>query len=349
MINSCYTYVPCGTVRRRTAKSQLKVLGAIVPNLAKNNTLAQDDDSPDLPACISRNFVTGSIITEVTIANNPERTSMSYSHNLYRAGTSYGDSGGPFTCNYYGWHNVLIGIVISMLRGYVDDQIAAVNLYAHVPFYVQWIEEIMNVPEESSPPNNVPTSNRYNLRACWGKIATPRGLINHGRMTSLCGRPTDFKSKLQIYKKKRAFDGYQAQPYSVPWLGQVIRGSHNICGVTLISDESMSDGSTIWAVSAAHCFTTRKVGDTFRVDTGAFIFMFGAYDLRYPTPHIVVRNAQNIIIHPEYDFVINNIALIKFDRKILSNDFVRPICLPLTKIAPMALENCVYCGYSITL
>uniref|UniRef100_A0A915J1R7 Peptidase S1 domain-containing protein n=1 Tax=Romanomermis culicivorax TaxID=13658 RepID=A0A915J1R7_ROMCU len=90
-------------------------------------------------------------------------------------------------------------------------------------------------------------------------MPNPQKLINHGRMPSRCGQPATFESSLQLYRWKRVQGGHKVQPYSVPWLGQVLRGTFNICGTTLIAGPSMSQGSTMWALSAAHCFKSRAM------------------------------------------------------------------------------------------
>lgn len=80
-----------------------------------------------------------------------------------------------------------------------------------------------------------------------------------------------------------------------------------------------------------------------------FTFVFGVLDTRFALPFTLKRVAANIIIHSFYSLGNSNafdddIALVKFDRPIEFNEYIRPICLP-EYTQNVNNKHCWICGY----
>uniref|UniRef100_A0A915J981 Peptidase S1 domain-containing protein n=1 Tax=Romanomermis culicivorax TaxID=13658 RepID=A0A915J981_ROMCU len=151
--------------------------------------------------------------------------------------------------------------------------------------------------------------------------------LDHGPKYSGCGVKA-FKSIGQT-RFNRIVGGTFAPPYSQPWLGQVMKHSWNLCGISLVS--GIKTDSTVWAISAAHCFKRRYDFDH-SINLESYNFIFGVHDLRYHSPHMKLRKAEQIILHPDYDFETNDLAIIKFEKPIPFNDYVRPLCMAWKKL-----------------
>jgi len=82
-------------------------------------------------------------------------------------------------------------------------------------------------------------------------------------------------------------------------------------------------------------------------------FIFGKYDLRINTPHVVVRQAEKILAHKHHEELsrIYDVALVKFDVPVAFNNFVRPICRPTFNSERPDLtifKQCYACGWGMT-
>jgi len=84
-----------------------------------------------------------------------------------------------------------------------------------------------------------------------------------------------------------------------------------------------------------------------------YSFLFGVHNLNVATPHIIYRKADTIIKHDDIDAgnFLNDIALVKLNKLVHFNNYVRPICLP-EKIPEAMFETsfqkCRVCGWGET-
>uniref|UniRef100_A0A915L429 Peptidase S1 domain-containing protein n=1 Tax=Romanomermis culicivorax TaxID=13658 RepID=A0A915L429_ROMCU len=77
--------------------------------------------------------------------------------------------------------------------------------------------------------------------------------------------------------------------------------------------------------------------------------IFGVYDLNFVTPHVIHRSIVDVVYHPKYGNQENDIALIKLEKPVIFNAYVRPLCLPNGKDTDLVLSNvCSVCGYGAT-
>ncbi|XP_055875628.1 atrial natriuretic peptide-converting enzyme-like isoform X3 [Biomphalaria glabrata] len=144
-----------------------------------------------------------------------------------------------------------------------------------------------------------------------------------------CGtRPAYYRSPLRI------MGGDDVKPGTYPWMVSLHGGRNQVffCGATIIHEQ--------WVMTAGHCvgegdttnltYWTIKTGNTRRI----------AY-----SKHLQVRKPLAIIKHPAFSIktVENDVALIKLDKPLAMNDFVRPICLP--EMQPETGTRCYAVGW----
>lgn len=82
------------------------------------------------------------------------------------------------------------------------------------------------------------------------------------------------------------------------------------------------------------------------------ILLFGVLDERFFLPHIQIRNVTKIFVNNLYDLqnsdvAEDDVALVKFDRPIVFNDYIRPICKPKNG-DNVNSKQCWICGYGST-
>lgn len=126
-----------------------------------------------------------------------------------------------------------------------------------------------------------------------------------------------------VETEDRIIEGRQASSYQWPWHGAIYRRNITsetfICGMSLISER--------FTLTAAHCVTenvyTKKL-----IDRNTLILYFGLISLKDLNERFVQSpKIQQITIYPEYSISGNDIALIKFEKPVTFNEYVRPVCL----------------------
>ncbi|XP_077627083.1 LOW QUALITY PROTEIN: serine protease 48 [Crocuta crocuta] len=120
---------------------------------------------------------------------------------------------------------------------------------------------------------------------------------------SVCGRPV--YSGLVV-------GGHDAVPGHWPWQVSVHLHQAHVCGGSLISDR--------WILTAAHCVKMSWIPFLHRV-------RLGSIHIGHPNQS-VKRRVFKIIIHPQFQHLTADIALLKLVSRVTFTSFILPICLP---------------------
>ncbi|KAK2150171.1 hypothetical protein LSH36_419g00023 [Paralvinella palmiformis] len=140
----------------------------------------------------------------------------------------------------------------------------------------------------------------------------PSSLRRMVRVASLtCGKTRFGANKLIV-------GGTRANHGEYPWLVSLVRGSSHFCGGMIIDDH--------WIVTAAHCVKSwwdNNIWDWYRVRVGE-------YNRLVTDADELTLKIDKVIKHADYSDMTsaNDIALIKTSKKIVFNEYVKPICLP---------------------
>nr|XP_020662953.1 prostasin isoform X1 [Pogona vitticeps] len=147
------------------------------------------------------------------------------------------------------------------------------------------------------------------------------------RETVLCGVPS----------MGRIVGGTDAQSGQWPWQVNLNFDGHHVCGGTLITPQ--------WLVTAAHCFPPVNPIDRYEVTLGAF-------QLKNPTPDIVVKQVVQVIKHPEFtddEGSKGDIALVKLKESVPYTRTIRPVCLPASSVSFPKGMKCTVTGWGNVL
>ena len=114
---------------------------------------------------------------------------------------------------------------------------------------------------------------------------------------------------------ERIINGGEAQPHAYPWMVRIIginsAGAGWLCGGSIISPD--------YVLTAAHCVDG---GTSFRIEAGSHDFSNTEQASR-----VTMGCSSCEIIHEEYSFPSNDIALIKVPTAYQFNDYIKPICI----------------------
>jgi len=133
----------------------------------------------------------------------------------------------------------------------------------------------------------------------------------------------------------RIVGGEKSAPKRFPWMAAIIINNVQWCGGVLIANE--------WILTAAHCVV---YGTSTTVDVNTILIKFGTIDTTdtVETNFFVQTSGVKQIVHKDYDFPMNDIALLKLTKPPRYNAYVKPICLPEGEILPDD-TNCVAAGW----
>ncbi|KAF7229518.1 transmembrane protease serine 9-like [Nothobranchius furzeri] len=132
----------------------------------------------------------------------------------------------------------------------------------------------------------------------------------------------------------RIIGGQEAWAHSWPWQVSLQFSSMSACGGAIIGP--------LWVISAAHCFIRYNTVSLWKV-------LAGKHDLDKPQePEEQLVDVTRIISHHQYDTRTkeSDVALVKLDRPLVFNQFVRPIDLWMTPLPD--LMRCTITGWGST-
>ncbi|KAA0712440.1 Trypsin-1 [Triplophysa tibetana] len=113
----------------------------------------------------------------------------------------------------------------------------------------------------------------------------------------------------------RIVNGYECKLHSQPWQVLLKTDTH-LCGGSLIND--------IWVVSAAHCYSSE------------IEVRLGEHDIVTDEGTEQSIRSERVIAHPRYDRATfdNDIMLLKLSKPAVLNEYVKPLNLPKSCVAP---------------
>ncbi|XP_061388233.1 trypsin-1 [Musca vetustissima] len=131
----------------------------------------------------------------------------------------------------------------------------------------------------------------------------------------------------------RIVGGSQVKTNKYPWIAQVLRGSFQFCGATLINDR--------YALTAAHC--------VHGMDPKGLTVRLLQLD-RNAASEGILRKVVAVNMHRRYSPATSqhDIALLKFDQPVPLKDPIRPVCLPLTSNHNFDFKPAIVAGWGLT-
>ncbi|KAK4887797.1 hypothetical protein RN001_004068 [Aquatica leii] len=120
--------------------------------------------------------------------------------------------------------------------------------------------------------------------------------------------------------------GYQDSIYEFPWMAAFMAFGWSLCSGALINER--------YVLTAASCASPSFYGDSLvKILLGDFILKNAnctniSHVNHDECTHFETYEIEKGIPHPLYSGAFNNIGLIRLDRNVKFNEFIRPICLP---------------------
>ncbi|XP_075161618.1 trypsin-1 [Haematobia irritans] len=131
----------------------------------------------------------------------------------------------------------------------------------------------------------------------------------------------------------RIVGGTKVRTNKYPWIAQMLRGSFQFCGATLINDR--------YALTAAHC--------THGMDMKGITIRLLQLDKNAASEGIV-RRVVAVNMHRQYSTTTlqNDIALLKLDQPVPLKDPIRPVCLPVGANHNFDFKSAIVAGWGLT-
>ena len=128
--------------------------------------------------------------------------------------------------------------------------------------------------------------------------------------------------------------GNDTEPGEFPWAAALMRQKNEkpFCGASVIAPQ--------FVLTAAHCLSNE--------DKKEVTVRLGAHTIKPnedPEPESRDFEIENWMIHNDYEFPINDVAVIKLKSKIEYSDSIRPICLPLEEYQIEPGKNITVIGW----
>ncbi|XP_071952948.1 transmembrane protease serine 9-like [Antedon mediterranea] len=101
-----------------------------------------------------------------------------------------------------------------------------------------------------------------------------------------------------------------------PWQVSLQYLGEHWCGGSLINHQ--------WVVTAAHCVSGLRKSD--------FEIWLGSINSVTINSDTVRRNISKIIVHPNYEFILSDFALMKLSEKVTFSNVIKPVCLPTSSM-----------------
>jgi len=162
-----------------------------------------------------------------------------------------------------------------------------------------------------------------------------------------CGTQAPGYEPIDVDGTGRIVGGEHAKPHSWPWAAALMQFGETVnCGGTLIDKR--------WLISAGHCFGRKKAQaaqNGYRIKLGADDHG-EAGDQNEPSQQIV--GVEKFWVHPNFSlggddyYATYDITLVKLDKDVTLNEFVRPICLPAATDRLQADDKVVNIGWGET-
>lgn len=131
----------------------------------------------------------------------------------------------------------------------------------------------------------------------------------------------------------RIVGGTRVRTNKYPWIAQMLRGTFQFCGATLINDR--------YALTAAHC--------VYGMDMNSISIRLLQLDKNSATQGIL-RKVTFVHMHRLYNptTLQHDIALLKLDQPVPLLDPIRPVCLPTSANHNFDFKKAIVAGWGLT-
>lgn len=131
----------------------------------------------------------------------------------------------------------------------------------------------------------------------------------------------------------RIVGGSKVRTNKYPWIAQMLRGTFQFCGATLINDR--------YALTAAHC--------VYGMDMKGITIRLLQLDKKSAEAGIL-RRVAFVNMHRQYNPTIlqNDIALLRLDKPVPLVESIRPVCLPSSVGQNFDFKQSIVAGWGLT-